>query len=178
MGFKAKARKHRKDAGEEDTTKKTTKFEGELPCGIRGCENFADKAVGGRSLSIDDAIDMWGQAATKPAKAGFVSASRATASGRRKTRTTTCTEVHFYLQSKGVRNNPLPPAHLLVHEPTQHRAKFDDFRRPSCRHERRNRLMETRGRTTSTNQIGGLPDGASCAPWTHGTGGHGGDRVR
>jgi len=60
MGFKAKARKHRKDAGEEDTTKKTTKFEGELPCGIRGCENFADKAVGGRSLSIDDAIDMWG----------------------------------------------------------------------------------------------------------------------
>ena len=60
MGFKAKARKHRNDAGEEDTTKKTTKFEGELPCGIRGCENFADKAVGGRSLSIDDAIDMWG----------------------------------------------------------------------------------------------------------------------
>ena len=60
MGFKAKARKHRKDAGEEDTKEKTTKFESELPCGIRGCENFADKAVGGRSLSIDDAIDMWG----------------------------------------------------------------------------------------------------------------------
>jgi hypothetical protein len=60
MGFKAKARKHRKDAGEDDTKKTSTKVEGELPCGIRGCERFADKAVGGRSLSVDDAIDMWG----------------------------------------------------------------------------------------------------------------------
>ena len=60
MGFKAKARKHRSDAGEDDSEKKATKSEGEQPCGVRGCENFADKAVGGRSLSIDDAIDVWG----------------------------------------------------------------------------------------------------------------------
>ena len=60
MGFKAKARKHRKDAGEEDTKTKTTKKEGEIPCGVKGRENFADKSHGGRSLSVDDAIDMWG----------------------------------------------------------------------------------------------------------------------
>jgi hypothetical protein len=60
MGFKAKARKHRKDAGEDVTKQKSTKATGEMPCGVRDCENFADKAVGGRSLSIDDAIDMWG----------------------------------------------------------------------------------------------------------------------
>ena len=60
MGVKAKARKHRKDAGEEDTKAKTTKKGGEIPCGVKGCENFADKSHGGRSLSVDDAIDMWG----------------------------------------------------------------------------------------------------------------------
>ena len=32
MGFKAKARKHRKDAGEETTKQKTAKKEGEVPC--------------------------------------------------------------------------------------------------------------------------------------------------
>ena len=60
MGFKSKARKHRKDAGEDEKKSKTTKKEGEMPCGVRDCENFADKSMGGRSLSIDDAIDMWG----------------------------------------------------------------------------------------------------------------------
>jgi hypothetical protein len=60
MGFKAKARKHRKDNGEDDKKTAVSKNEGELPCGVRDCENFADKAVGGRSLSVDDAIDMWG----------------------------------------------------------------------------------------------------------------------
>lgn len=61
MGFKAKARKHQKDSGEstEKDTKKGVKT-GELPCAIKGCNNFADKSMGGRSLSVDDAIDMWG----------------------------------------------------------------------------------------------------------------------
>lgn len=61
MGFKAKARKHRKDAGEDDKKPSKVTKEGELPCGIRDCDNFADKSMGGRSLSIDDAIDMWGE---------------------------------------------------------------------------------------------------------------------
>ena len=61
MGFKAKARKHRKEEGGDDAKKSVKKAkEGELPCGVRDCDNFADKSMGGRSLSIDDAIDMWG----------------------------------------------------------------------------------------------------------------------
>ena len=61
MGFKAKARKHLSEEGEsEDKTKKSTTKEGELLCGIRDCAKFADKSMGGRSLSIDNAIDTWG----------------------------------------------------------------------------------------------------------------------
>ena len=61
MGFKAKARKHKAAAGEtnETTTKKSKKV-GEIPCGVNGCDGFADKSFGGRSLSIDNAIDVWG----------------------------------------------------------------------------------------------------------------------
>jgi hypothetical protein len=62
MGFKAKARKHKSDAGEtNDSTSKKTKKEGEIPCGVNICDKFADKSFGGRSLSIDNAIDVWGE---------------------------------------------------------------------------------------------------------------------
>ena len=60
MGFKAKARKHRKDDDRDEKKQKKATKEGEVPCGVRDCDNFADKSMGGRSLSIDDAIDMWG----------------------------------------------------------------------------------------------------------------------
>ncbi len=61
MGFKAKARKHRSDNGDDEkNTTISSKKEGELPCGIRDCEKFADKSMGGRSLSIENAIDGWG----------------------------------------------------------------------------------------------------------------------
>ena len=46
MGFKAKARKHKKDAGEDQKKSASKKKEGELPCGVRDCENFADKSMG------------------------------------------------------------------------------------------------------------------------------------
>jgi hypothetical protein len=60
MGFKAKARKHRSDAGEDDSEKKATKFDGEQPCGISGCENLAHKSVGGSSMYNYEAIDKLG----------------------------------------------------------------------------------------------------------------------
>ncbi len=60
MGFKARARKHRSDDGDEPSKTSSKQVGGELPCGVKGCENFADKSLGGRSLSLDDAIDMWG----------------------------------------------------------------------------------------------------------------------
>ena len=61
MGFKAKARKHRKDnpSNDEDKQKKSNK--GDLPCAVNTCDKFADKSLGGRSLSMDNALDMWGQ---------------------------------------------------------------------------------------------------------------------
>jgi hypothetical protein len=61
MGFKAKARKHKADSGESDEqSKKSAAKQGEIPCGVISCDNFADKSFGGRSLSIDNAIDVWG----------------------------------------------------------------------------------------------------------------------
>ena len=61
MGFKAKARKHKSESGEETgTEKKSSAKVGEIPCGVKSCDGFADKSFGGRSLSIDNAIDVWG----------------------------------------------------------------------------------------------------------------------
>ena len=68
MGFKAKARKHRKDNPSEKDLKKQKSSNGQLPCGINSCGKFADKSLGGRSLSLDNAIDMWGQGNFTPSK--------------------------------------------------------------------------------------------------------------
>jgi len=61
MGFKAKARKHRKDDPSVNASSKKKSNQGELACAISGCEKFADNSLGGRSLSLDNALDMWGQ---------------------------------------------------------------------------------------------------------------------
>ena len=64
MGFKSKARKKRSAA---DTavgrTGKDSKegFEGQVRCQVAGCENFADKKIGGRRLAFDRAADIWGE---------------------------------------------------------------------------------------------------------------------
>ncbi len=34
---------------------------GEIPCGISGCDGWSDKHMGGRSLSQENAIDVWGE---------------------------------------------------------------------------------------------------------------------
>ena len=34
---------------------------GATPCGISGCDGGSDKHVGGRSLSQENAIDVWGE---------------------------------------------------------------------------------------------------------------------
>jgi len=61
MGFKAKARKHKSDSeNDSDTTKKSSAKEGEISCGVKNCDGYADKSFGGRSLSLDNAIDVWG----------------------------------------------------------------------------------------------------------------------
>ena len=34
---------------------------GEIKCGIKSCDGFSDKHMGGRSISQDDEIDVWGE---------------------------------------------------------------------------------------------------------------------
>ena len=61
MGFKAKARKHKPDSeNDSDLTKKSSAKEGDIACGVKTCDGYADKSFGGRSLSLDNAIDVWG----------------------------------------------------------------------------------------------------------------------
>lgn len=60
MGFKANARKHQKKTGEESKKSASSVKEGVISCGIKSCEGFADKNMGGRSLSIDNAVETWG----------------------------------------------------------------------------------------------------------------------
>ena len=45
----------------QDDPKKKRSNQGELPCAIKSCENFADKKLKGRSLSLDNALEMWGE---------------------------------------------------------------------------------------------------------------------
>ena len=61
MGFKAKARKHRQQNPSDKGNERKKSSPGELSCAINGCDKFADKSLGGRSLSLDNAIDVWGQ---------------------------------------------------------------------------------------------------------------------
>ena len=68
MGFKAKARKHRTQDTSIADNKGKKSNQGELSCALNGCDKFADKSLGGRSLSLDNAIDMWGQGNFTPLK--------------------------------------------------------------------------------------------------------------
>ncbi len=69
MGFKSKARKHREARGESSADrKKSKKKEGELSCAIKSCEGWADKSLGGRSISRIDAQDIWGDGSFSEAK--------------------------------------------------------------------------------------------------------------
>ena len=63
MGFKSKARKRRQAAtaaaGSED--KSVEEYVGEVKCDVAGCDNWADKKIGGRKLAFDRAADVWGE---------------------------------------------------------------------------------------------------------------------
>ena len=63
MGFKSKARKRRQvaaaAAGPEEKT--VEEYVGEAKCDVAGCDNWADKKIGGRKLAFDRAADVWGE---------------------------------------------------------------------------------------------------------------------
>ena len=62
MGFKSRARKRRKHASGPSPGSEGGKeeFQGDIPCDIKGCDNWADKKVGGRKMAYDRAVDVWG----------------------------------------------------------------------------------------------------------------------
>ncbi|MFL2963553.1 MAG: hypothetical protein ACJZ46_04870 [Candidatus Thalassarchaeaceae archaeon] len=62
MGFKSNARKRRKatavSSGKSEVDKK--EYVGEIKCDVAGCDNWADKKIGGRKKAYDWAVDVWG----------------------------------------------------------------------------------------------------------------------
>ena len=63
MGFKSRARKRKIASGGDasgSSNEDKPEFEGEVPCDIKGCENWADKKAGGRKMAYDRADDVWG----------------------------------------------------------------------------------------------------------------------
>ncbi len=63
MGFKSRARKRRASSqgGDGDSSnEEKPEFEGDVPCDIKGCGEWADKKVGGRKMAYDRAVDVWG----------------------------------------------------------------------------------------------------------------------
>jgi len=61
---KRKPQRKSSRAGSSDSSGK----ESEIPCGVKGCDGFSDKHVGGRSLGMDDARDMWGDSGVEMRK--------------------------------------------------------------------------------------------------------------
>lgn len=63
MGFKARARQHAAERGETPGGKRGKKSsgpkQGTLACAVNDCENWADKELSGRSISFDDATEVW-----------------------------------------------------------------------------------------------------------------------
>tara|TARA_B100001765_G_scaffold127872_1_gene80252 strand:- start:78 stop:365 length:288 start_codon:yes stop_codon:yes gene_type:complete len=61
MGFKANKRKGQKGSGKETGRKRRRKElgDGEKPCAIKDCKNWADKSHGGRSIAKDNLSEVW-----------------------------------------------------------------------------------------------------------------------
>jgi len=59
MAYKSNSRKLPKIKGRKKGAREKKAIEGEEPCQIKGCENWADKKLGGRSLAFDNAADVW-----------------------------------------------------------------------------------------------------------------------
>ena len=50
-------------SSKKKSDKRKTEKVGEIPCGINGCDGYADKHMGGRSLSQENGIETWGEGA-------------------------------------------------------------------------------------------------------------------
>ena len=113
MGFKAKARKHMSNDSKKEDAKSKKSNQGELSCAIKGCDKFADKSLKGRSLSLDNAIEMWVKVPLLVPKVESVCARVATELGRKKIKpmiTTDSLSVFF----RGVEKLILPKAKIVT----------------------------------------------------------------
>jgi len=63
MGFKSRAKKKQKlaSAAKGSPKKEKEEYSGVIRCDVSGCENWADKKIGGRKLAFDRAADVWGE---------------------------------------------------------------------------------------------------------------------
>jgi hypothetical protein len=61
MGFKSKARKHLSKSGEDGSGGKQRKsdIEGSVRCAVSGCDNWADKRMGGRSMAYENVAEVF-----------------------------------------------------------------------------------------------------------------------
>ncbi len=61
MGFKSKARRAKEADGTSSTKKRRGRDleDGEKPCAVKGCDNWAYKSHGGRSIAFDNLADVW-----------------------------------------------------------------------------------------------------------------------
>ena len=60
MGWKKRMQEVRGTTSSGRGAKATTTKEATEPCNINGCGNWADKHLGGRSLGVPDAEEVWG----------------------------------------------------------------------------------------------------------------------
>ena len=60
MGWKKRMQEVRGTTSSGRGAKTTTTKEATEPCNINGCGNWADKHLGGRSLGVPDAEEVWG----------------------------------------------------------------------------------------------------------------------
>ena len=63
MGFKSRAKKRRQVSASGkggSANEEKPEFAGEVPCDIKGCDNWADKKAGGRKMAYDRAVEVWG----------------------------------------------------------------------------------------------------------------------
>jgi len=59
MGFKSRARKFKSNNNNDVKEDTNMEPENEVKCGIKSCNNFADKHLGGRSLGRNKVLEVW-----------------------------------------------------------------------------------------------------------------------
>jgi hypothetical protein len=65
MGFKQRGRRGRKSSGSGGGTGAGGEVELEVECDVSDCKEWADKKVGGRSIALDNALEVWGDGGLK-----------------------------------------------------------------------------------------------------------------